>query len=250
MSGRLERVREQVASLSVIGLLAEFLMVVTGIIVALGIDNWRQDREELAIAKEHLRDVAAEIRGNIGTLERVAEPLEYKRQALEIVLRFLSDPEANKVQPDKLLQAFAAAAASAVPWLRDSQFQALAQSGHLRLLRDPELADRLGDIYAAPGVLYSQVDALRGSFPAVVVELLPAGLQSSLNPLAFYVPRSIDAPVIADNVDTAAVLEQILSRREALLRLARNEAAVYTANWYVQRRLQLELEEMLDVLEP
>jgi len=183
MSGRFERVWEQLTSLSVVGLLAEFLMVVTGILVALGIDNWRQDREELAIAREHLRDVAVEIRGNIGTIERIAEPLEYKRQALETVLRFLSD-------------------------------------------------------------------ALRGSFPAVVEELLPASLQASLNPLSFYVPRSINAPVIEDNIDPAAVLEQIVRRREEFLRLARNESAVYTANWYVQQRLKLELEDILEVLEP
>lgn len=43
-------------------LAAELFVIVTGILVALGVDQWRQDREEIRVVEEHLTDIAAELR--------------------------------------------------------------------------------------------------------------------------------------------------------------------------------------------
>ena len=43
-------------------LAAEFLTIVLGVLIALGVDGWRQDREELKVASEHLSDITAELR--------------------------------------------------------------------------------------------------------------------------------------------------------------------------------------------
>ena len=240
-----------IARVSPRNLLAEFIVVVAGILVALGIDNWRQHRQELRIVAEHLSDVAMEISRNRWTVERVQSGLGEKRQALEIVIEFLkAGPGRQDLAPETVLQAFAVSATMPVPWLRDNQFQALQNSGNLRLLRNPELASDLAASYAMPEVLFSQVEPLRSSYPAVVQEMLPAKMQPSSNPLAIYVAQDVSAPLIDDDEDIEVTLDRIRARRGELLQLARSEAAVCTAQWYALERMRLQLGLLLKDLPP
>ncbi len=222
----------------------EFLVVVTGILVALGVDSWRQQREEARITQEHLSDLAAEIQTNIGTIDRIrARALEPKRQNLETVLRFLNEPDAGVENVHELLHAFARSTAAATPWLSDKQFQAFQNSGDLRLLRDQELAVRIASAYAAPEVLLSQVRRIQGDYPTVVNELIPAHLQAEFSQLGGYLTGQ-KAPVIADDEDMQRALADIRARRSELLRLARNEAAVATAQWYALARLKQDFDKV------
>jgi hypothetical protein len=101
-------------------LAAEFVVIVAGILIALAVDEWRQDREELRIASEHLSDIALELRGNLCTVERIrVRSLQPKMANLQTVLQFLNDPEAPVADPAALLQAMARSTAAATPWLVD-----------------------------------------------------------------------------------------------------------------------------------
>lgn len=229
----------------------EFLVIVAGILVALGVDNWRQEREELRVTNAHLSDLSVEIRHNIWTIDRVqSRALEPKRQALETVLRFLHDPDAPVEDPLALLQAFARSSIAATPWLSENQFQALQNSGDLRLLRDQELAGGIADSYAGAEVLFSQVMRIQGAYPSVVNELIPAHLQIEFSQLSVYVPKEIRAPAITDDGDLSNALDAISARRVELLRLARNEAAAATDQWYALTRLKMDFDKILAELAP
>jgi hypothetical protein len=231
-------------------LAAEFFVVVVGILVALAVDGWRQDREELRIANEHLSDLATEIHQNLWTIDRVLERmLTRKRAALETVLAFLSHSDAPVPDVEKLLMAFAQSAASATPWLSDAQFQSLRDTGDLRLLRDPDLTSDISSAYAAPQVLLSQVARMQGDYPAVVNGLIPAYMQPEVSSMRGYLRRSI-APPIKDSTDVNAALAGIRARRSELLPLARAEAAVATAQWYAVKRLKDNFEKLLKNLAP
>lgn len=226
----------------------EFLIVVAGILAALAVDQWRQDREELRILNDSLADVAQEIRGNISTVERVQNfALDRKMKSLATVIGFLSDPQAHADDPVALLQAFAVSARGATPWLVNDRFEALRNSGNLRLLRDPELADALVGAYEGPQVLYSQVEQLQGAYPTVVNQILPATMQVQWNPIRWYTRKSA-APTIADPADAASAVAEIQTRRVELLRLARAEAAVATGKWYALERANSDLHEALHLL--
>ena len=110
-------------------LAAEIAVIVAGILIALAVDEWRQDREEFRIASEHLSDVAAELRSNLCTVERFRVlALQPKMENLQTVLWLLNDPDAPVDDPAALLQAVARSSAAATPWLVDNQFQALQNS--------------------------------------------------------------------------------------------------------------------------
>jgi hypothetical protein len=231
-------------------LAAEFAIIVAGVLLALAVDEWRQDREELRIANEHLSDISAELRANLCTVERIrARALQKKIESLQTVLQFLNDPGAHVEDPAGLLQAFAVSTSDAKPWLVDNQFQALQNSGHVRLVSKLQPDLELAGTYRGPEVLFSQVDRIQGAYPIVVNELIPAQLQPELSQLAGYA-RNRDAPPLADEQNLQRAIEGIRARRVELLGLARNEAAVATAKWYALSRIQSNLREALESLAP
>lgn len=222
-------------------LAAELVTIVLGVLIALGVDGWRQDREELKVASEHLSDITAELRQNLCTVERIrVRHMPRKIENLQTVLDFLNDPQAAVPDPSALLHAFARSTAAARPWLVDNQYQALQNSGNVRLVRKlhPDLS--LSGVYEGPDVLFSQDERIRSSYPVVVNELIPAQLQSRFSQLRGYA-LGAEAPVMVDDTDLAKAVEAIRARRVELLGLARNEAAVTTGRWYALTRISKDL---------
>ncbi len=171
-------------------LAAEFAIIVAGILLALAVDEWRQDREELRIANEHLSDVVAELRDNLCTVERIrVRHLQRKMANLQTVLTFLNDPAAPVEDPAALLQAFARSTAAARPWLVDNQFQALQNSGNVRLVRKLQPDLNLAGLYGGPAVLFSQIDRIQGPYPVVVNELDPCPAPGPIQPAQWLCPR-------------------------------------------------------------
>ena len=221
--------------------LGEFLTIVVGVLIALAVDGWRQDREELRVASEHLSDVTAELRQNLCTVERIrALQMPRKMESLQTVLRFLNDPGAAVEDPVALLQAFARSTAAASPWLVDNQYQALQNSGNVRLVRKLQPEQVLSGLYEGPEVLFSQVERIQGRYPVVINELIPAQLQAEFSQLSGYA-MGARAPELVDDADLARAIEAIRARRPELLALARNEAAVATGRWYALTRLSNDL---------
>ena len=228
----------------------EFLIVVAGILVALGVDQWRNDRQELRVAEEHLSDVAEEARQNLCTIHRIqARAMERKFASLQTVISFLSDPAAPATDPAALIGAFADSVQRSRPWIVDNQYQALQNSGDIRLVRRLLPNSAISAIYEAPNVLYPQVDRLQGDYPVVVSGLIPAQLQNQTNPMAGYA-LGAQAPSLVDDADMAHAVETIRARRVELLAMARNEAAVATANWFVLERLTSDHKMLLEQLAP
>lgn len=67
-------------------LLLEAVSVVFAVLVALGVDEWRQDRENLRLAQRALSGIEAEIRGNLGELDGAREANQAMLEQLEAVL--------------------------------------------------------------------------------------------------------------------------------------------------------------------
>lgn len=228
--------------------LGEFLTIVAGVLIALAVDGWRQDREELRIASEHLSDLTAEVRQNLCTVERIrARQLPRKMSNLQTVLRFLNDPQAEVDDPAALLQAFARSTSTARPWLVDNQYQALQNSGNVRLLRKLEPGLTLAGLYEAPDVLFTQDERIQGAYRTVVNELIPAQLQSEFSQLRGYALDST-APVLEDDPDLGRAIDAIRARRVELLGLARGEAASITGRWYALTRISEDLTRTLQGL--
>ena len=116
-------------------LAAELVTIVLGVLIALGVDDWRQSREEDSIAHDHLVDLTGELRGNLCTVERIRERHVNRKLAdLQAVIAFLNDPKSQVEDPMAFLKQFASSSGTSLPWLVDNQYQALQNSGNVRLV--------------------------------------------------------------------------------------------------------------------
>jgi hypothetical protein len=234
-------------------LAAELITIILGVLIALGVDDWRQAREEERVANEHLVDLTAEVRQNLCTVERIrVRHMPRKLESLQTVLTFLNDPPAKVDDPKALLQAFAHSTAASLPWLVDNQYQALQNSGDVRLVRKLQPTLALSAIYRAPEVLLSQAERIQGQYPIVVNELLPAQLQAEFSQLRGYVRdgQENEAPPLVDDADLSKAIDAIRARRVELLALARNEAAVSTGRWFALTRLSTDMKELVREMAP
>lgn len=232
-------------------LAAELITIILGVLIALGVDDWRQRREEMAIAHDHLVDLTAELRGNLCSVERIRERHVSRKLAdLQTVIAFLNEPTATVESPAELLATFASSGGTSLPWIVDNQYQALQNSGNVRLVRRMHPTLRVSAIYEAPQVLFSQAERIQGTYPVVVNELLPAQLQPQLNTLRGYVrDEEVLAPTVADDADLTKAIGNIHAHRAELLPLARNEVAATTARWYALKRLSNEMKSALGELQ-
>ena len=214
----------------------EFVVIVTGVLVALAADEWRQERQELRELNGYVVSVLDEVRDNLGTIQVIKSALTTRKLAgLETVIAQLESGDTTVDDPEGFIRQIAYSADTATPWFTYSRFEALKTSGLLRLLEDDDLADSLSSTFQAPQVLLDQVKLLQGDYPIVVNEAIPASYQAELNPLRGYSREA--APEIAIDIGAKEAVDLIHQDRERLLRLARGEAALATAKWYALNRL-------------
>ena len=66
-------------------LAAELITIVLGVLIALGVDGWRQDREELKVASEHLSDITEELRQNLRLVRKLHPDLSLRARRVELL---------------------------------------------------------------------------------------------------------------------------------------------------------------------
>ena len=194
---------------------AEFLVVVSGILVALAVDAWWSDRTERVQERELLEGLRAEFVANRVLFERTMdlheETIEQARQLLD-----LTGPDPNDIDPtkvDELLFPLLSEMPSFHPAM--GEVEAMLGSGQLGLIRN----DRLRTVVAAwPGTLAllretedeMREDVIRGFYPYVLerVPLVQPLVSGTLN--SFITPGNDD--ISLRRVDDVKKLLTLLRR--------------------------------------
>jgi hypothetical protein len=221
----------------------EFLVIVIGVLVALTADEWRQERGELQDLDEHLASVLEEVRYNAETVRIVRAGISARKIAgLESVIAHLESGEKTVPDPDALLKDLAESAAVWRPFLSRNSFDALKNSGLLRLARDDDLDDTLSGTYQVPEILFDQVALMQGDYPVAVNEFIPSPYHSELSGMRTYSGGT--APQVALDIGARDAVALIYEDRDRLLKLARGETAVATAVWYALTRILDDFQEL------
>lgn len=131
-------------------LLVELILLVMGILLALGVDGWLERRREAAVATQSLELVRSDL---VQLTEQVRELEEYSRRVLEAVAVVWAAPEGpGLVEKDP--ETFAALAAilerRTVRFPR-AAYEELVATGNLRALADPDLRATLVRFYEELG---------------------------------------------------------------------------------------------------
>jgi len=153
--------------------LAEFLVVVAGILVALALNGWWIDQEERTQEKDLLLGLQSEFSENLDLFDRIADEHRESIEQARRLLAFTGPEPAGFENPDidKLLFPLLSELPSFHPAM--GEVEAMLGSGHLGLIRNRKLRAALA---GWPGVLAllretedeMRSDVLHGFYPYLV----------------------------------------------------------------------------------
>ena len=236
--------------------LSEFAVIVVGVLVALFVDGIREDVQERRILADYLGDVAFEIECTEGTLDLMQGALPMKMESLGRTIALLSDPSFTVAAEDGrgVLTDLVQGGRTVRPWLTSDRYQALRNSGSLRLLRSSDVSFRLADFYQAPEILFRQAEEQRGDYRVMLNGFVPIQVADEMSPLRAYAPDAsiptVDGTPAVVAAELTRLLQDLRDHRSELLIELRKEAAYGVAVSYALARYRRDLDRMLAVLEP
>jgi hypothetical protein len=154
----------------------EFAVIVVGVLVALGVDNWNQDREDLALEREYLQRLERDIRADSTMQEFLLSSLAEKADALDLVSHLIHGTGPG---PDDLRQFLRALASSGMafswgfPVLKSLTFEDLTGTGNLGLLRDSETRDSIISYYKNANHRLNRIGNRHTQYPHLVYSIVP-----------------------------------------------------------------------------
>ena len=228
----------------------EFFLIFAGVLVALGVDQWRSDRDEFTRLEVSIEALSAEVERNIGTIEVIQQRvIPLKIQRLQRLIDFLESGEPAPVNDIDFLAEVLRSTTDADIWFSRNQYDALLSEGGLKLLSNRDLEFDLSGVYQANTVLMRQTLSLRSDYPTIISGIIPVQYNSSDSPVLGYALGAAVAPVSGKNPAPEPAIQLMYQNSETLLPAARSEVAYAVAKWYALERMAFDFREMQVKLE-
>jgi len=164
--------------------LGEIAIVVVGILIAIGLDNWRNSRVEQRLETEYLARLEADVRADTATYNFVGRAITRKLTALS----FADSVMGGGTLSDTLSFLQALVDGSNLGWnqpaLRTTTFQDLQSTGNLRLVRDQELRAQIVAYYTSADGAYDRIRARRTAYGPLTYQLVPRAQEFVLDSAA------------------------------------------------------------------
>ena len=152
-------------------LLGEFLIIVVGILAALAVDEWREDRAAREVERLYVARLIGDLGQDSATMRAAVAAGSTKTTALDSIIGNLSDPAAIRRSPRLAWPNLGFTYAR--PELQTTTFDELTSSGRLALIRDEAVRKRIGDHYLSVVHQFDRLDQRRTRLAWRVAELYP-----------------------------------------------------------------------------
>lgn len=228
---------------------AEIVLIVVGVLIALWVDAWRADVAERRSIQAHLAGIVAEIDSNRWSLHRIRDgSVPVQLDALEQVIHVLSQSEPQVDDPEQFVQTLLESSRRLMPWLNRDSFESFRTSTDFHSTHIQELSSELSGAYEAPSALYGQRYDRSDPYADLVAQLIPARYQSESNEMRAYLPNEYLAPRIVDEEPVTRTIADLIENRTEIVRLARLKAQRITARWYAMTRMILHFQIAQDAI--
>lgn len=124
---------------------AEFLVVVTGVLVALGIGSWWEARRDRALEQSYLTRLATDLAADSAEFARHLDTERARGTKARLLLAALDGERVS--DPAAVIRAIEEVGWATGYLLSPFTFQELQATGHLRLIRNPDVRDALSAYY-------------------------------------------------------------------------------------------------------
>jgi hypothetical protein len=156
---------------------AEILIIVVGVLIALGVDSWNDNRVDRILETQYLERLNEDLRWNVERTRELVEAHSRKLSVLEDLAETTSQSRLIESDPISVIAALGSGVdlGWVSPSFRVGTFEELRSTGNLGLIRNVELRAALGDYDIELTEILSRINARRTSFPQFVYTLLPSG---------------------------------------------------------------------------
>lgn len=166
-------------------LLSETLVVVLGVLIALGLSDYWTYRQERVLEVEYLRRIQADVSADIDYVDVFIRDLWVRKlRALDAVAPIVRGIEPVPEETELFLRNVALAGlggASSTRWVTSTTFDDLKSTGNLRLIRDANLRRTIAVYYSDFETFYGRSRDRRSGYVQYVHSLLPAELREDMN---------------------------------------------------------------------
>jgi len=139
----------------------EILIVVVGLFLGLQLDGWNDERKDRLTEREYLERLSRNIARDAETLAAAMESVQQHAEEAVYAMDALDNPAMVADEPCRFVEAVWHASSSGYPLLYRHTFDEIVSSGDLKLLRNDELKDQLGQYYTAHESGGQWMDAMR-----------------------------------------------------------------------------------------
>ena len=154
--------------------LGELVVIVLGVLVALGVDSWFEGFSETRVAESYLARLVSDLEADSFTYAFVLEVLEEKDRALLRVARVAAGLEAPDSAFFELLPLTQSMGFN-TPGTRRVTYDDLVATGNLRLISDPDLRGSVVWYYTQTAGYQRRIEQRRTEFPQASYRLNPEG---------------------------------------------------------------------------
>jgi hypothetical protein len=218
---------------------AEFLVVVSGVLVALAANDWAQRAREQRLVEEYRVRIIDDLDRIARSLELVIAWTHMLETSGAVVLPVL---ERGAVVEDSLIFVTASYQLSrrAIPDLSPIAYRELLSTGQIRLFRDSPLQQLLGNYFADLERGGGFLEGFPDEFSAMARGLLPLGIQFQVRdrcPLTVADPAACTPADAADDVRTG--VERLLRAPHAAEHLRHTLHSQRAIRSYMERQYEL-----------
>ena len=200
---------------------AEVLIIVVGVLIALGIDSWNNNRIDRNIEAEYIFRLSEDAAYNADQGMQIIEALERKRAKLDQLAGLAGDSQQKDMLDSTTVLTLIGAGTDlgwSFPDFRTNTFDELRTTGRLGLIRDIALRTAITDYDTGLRETVGRIDARRTDYPHYVYTLLKPEQMIEYSNLSSPLPN-IDSNVSMGDRVTAAIGS---SEFEGLLNAERN----------------------------
>lgn len=182
---QIQRIADLVSAEKLRWLFAETLVIVLGILIALGLDDYLTDQYERQLAIDYVQRIQNDLSRDLEYIDRIwVQRLRIKRESLEIVAPVVRGQSPVPADIEEFLKHVARggiAGASAASWYTDTTFQDIRATGNLRLIKDPDIRAKISRYYETVQSEALRVEARFTDYVSFVHAIIPAELRDDID---------------------------------------------------------------------
>lgn len=191
----------------------EILIVVVGVLIALQVSNWNDERKDTARGRDYLRRMDAELQSDVKMIAAISV---FRRQVYDYGMAAVANAEHGTLYQGSAWKTVLAYYQASQVWpyrIPDTTFQEIRSNGDLDLIRNPTLRNHVSSHYGNSsgsqvvevlGVIPKYREDVRGLTPWAIQQYIWQHCYDALTGTQ----RLLDCPAPVSEAEAQTVLEQ------------------------------------------